>query len=153
MSARDQIHLTLHFLGESDPDEVSKRLSGLRSTPIVIDIEGVGHFRSPSGAVTLWAGVLPSRRLLNTRRAVAEVLAPLGFRPEERPYTPHITLARYEEGVDDNVVNGFLSARSDFRQTGVIVGELSLFSSRFMNGIPHYEKLRAFSFVWGDLDS
>ena len=129
-------------MGELDPCRAGAALASIALPAFSLDLDGVGTFTSPAGAVTLWAGGRTSPDLLRIHAAVAEVLAPLGFRPESRPYTPHITLGRYEAGASEEAVNAFL-ARSCPRGLGLIES-FSLFSSAFVDGAPVYRRERAY---------
>ena len=87
-SARENLHLTLAFLGETDrPDGARRALSRLTGSPLALWAEGLGRFRRPEGDLC-WAGIRPSPPL----EAVARRLA--GLLGEERPFRPHLTLAR-----------------------------------------------------------
>src|SRR5207247_3402936 len=55
--ARDQMHLTLHYLGEADRDRTANALQQVAVPPFALSLEGIGQFASTGGAVTLWAGV------------------------------------------------------------------------------------------------
>lgn len=96
----DQLHLTLHFLGEQDVDAVMERLGKVVADPPVLRIDTLGSFVGADGAVILWAGVEPSIALLTLRDACARALRPLGFEVEARPYRPHVTLGRARAGFD-----------------------------------------------------
>src|SRR4051794_1059456 len=71
-------------------------------------IQGVGVFASTEGASVLWADVVRSEELMDLHQAIASSLAGLGFRPEERPYRPHVTIARCGGEVPSSVVDRFL---------------------------------------------
>ena len=89
-----QMHLTLHYLGAASVARTAAALRTVAVPAFALAFEGVGRFPAAGGAVTLWAGVVPSAELLGLHSAVAAALATEGFRPESRPYTPHVSLAR-----------------------------------------------------------
>ncbi len=94
------LHLTLFFLGEVNAERlplVREALSrvGPGHAPLVLTIEGGGGFGSPAHPRVLWAGVGGETKALSALQAdVSEALRPLGFEPEHREYTAHLTLAR-----------------------------------------------------------
>src|SRR5262245_58585960 len=90
----DQMHLTLHYIGTGETGRFASALAGLESPAFSLTVEGVGQFRSADSAVTLWAGVRESADPLQLHALVGTALSREGFRPEPRPYVPHITLAR-----------------------------------------------------------
>src|SRR5438067_431463 len=112
--ARDQMHLTLHYLGEADRDRMANALQKLTVPIFALTLEGVGQFASTGGAVTLWAGVRESPELLRLHAAVATALGSEGFRPEARRYTPHVTLARCAPATPTDVVVDFLARHAAF---------------------------------------
>lgn len=96
--ARDaNYHITLRFLGEQ-PIGVIQRIEvlslGEGLSPFSYAIGGIGRFKRGDGDI-LWAGVAEGgERLSDIKRSLDQALAGVGFPPEERPYRPHITLAR-----------------------------------------------------------
>jgi 2'-5' RNA ligase len=96
-------HITLKFLGwvpsarRSDVEEVCRGVSE-RSAPAVLSLTELGIFPGPKRARVLWAGIDDPTGL--TPRLAADLDAgfrPLGFEPEERGFTPHLTLARLKQ--------------------------------------------------------
>lgn len=92
-------HLTLAFLGDL-PAPAAQDVAGAldlvasSSPPCLFRIDGVGAFGPPSSPQVVWAGVEPGAALLDLQRRVTEALKASGCAPDERPYAPHITLAR-----------------------------------------------------------
>jgi 2'-5' RNA ligase len=92
-------HLTLAFLGQATPEQARACLPALAAAPLgpayTIALGGCGAFPDPAGADVLWLGVGAGREATAAlAAAVARALAPLGFPPDPRPFTPHLTLAR-----------------------------------------------------------
>jgi 2'-5' RNA ligase len=90
-----KIHLTLAFLGEVDEARAAAAgevAATLRARPFVLRLDRVGSFRRSRVA---WAGAseLPVE-LLALQSALDRGLRGNGFELEERPFRPHITLAR-----------------------------------------------------------
>lgn len=89
------LHLTLVFLGELDPDRLAcaESVAGeLTAAPIDLTLDCVGVFPRPQ---VLWYG--PTRTphiLLDTVDALQRALCRCGMTPERRPYRAHMTLAR-----------------------------------------------------------
>lgn len=96
----DKLHLTLVFLG--NPSEEAVRdleppLGALarRCSPFSLRLEGAGLFETARAPSVLWLGVggdLPALHALQ-RRAL-EALAAFLPRDADRPFVPHVTLAR-----------------------------------------------------------
>jgi RNA 2',3'-cyclic 3'-phosphodiesterase len=94
------IHLTLHFLGDV-PEE---RLQGVFDAaargccgfgPIDIGITSLGCFPNARQPRIVWAGVREETgRLADLQHAIGQELARVGYPPERRPFTPHLTIGR-----------------------------------------------------------
>ena len=87
-------HITLQFLGQTSVDQYACVTAGLRQIqfpPFEIQLEPPGFF---DRAGVFFAGVRVSPALIALQERVAAATRPCGFVPEDRPYHPHITLAR-----------------------------------------------------------
>jgi len=134
-----QMHLTLHFIGQAETAQVAAALASVVAMQFPLTIQGVGHFSSPRGAVTLWAGVAENPQLLELHAATAVALSGLGFQPERRPYHPHITLARWRKGVDRGVVEELVTQYASLSRE-IDVTRFGLYSSANVNGAPVYSR-------------
>jgi 2'-5' RNA ligase len=99
---RENVHLTLKFLGDVRPgliDEVVEAVSSLRVEPFRMSIKGVGVFPNLRRPRVVWVGVTGGTQEL---KAAFDSLEPrivgLGFKPESRRFSPHITIARVRSG-------------------------------------------------------
>ena len=140
----DQMHLTLHYIGEADVEQTTAHLGAVAAPAFRLVIEGVGRFPSAGGSVTLWAGVRETSELLGLHKAVATALAAGGFHPEARRYTPHITLARCGPETPIRWADDFLARQAGFTLPAVLVREFGLYSSAFVNDVPVYRLERSF---------
>jgi 2'-5' RNA ligase len=69
----------------------------------------------------------------------------IGFRPETRPYFPHITLARIRDPVSRESIDQYLIDRRDFAVWEFPVAQMGLYSSRFRGNMPSYVAEAVFS--------
>lgn len=95
-TTREQWHLTLQFLGNrADVDAVAGTLGDLDVAAAWARLGGAGAFPRASRGTVLWLGLVEGGELLaRLARAVHERTARLGYEPDDRPYRPHLTLAR-----------------------------------------------------------
>lgn len=99
----DHLHLTLRFIGPTSPDRVRELVAVLRDlvhAPFSTPCSGVGTFPELSSRHrlnVLWARVEATNELLSLVRRVESCVQMVGFRAEQRPFHPHITLARIGE--------------------------------------------------------
>ena len=92
---RDDLHLTVHFLGQVDAGRIDRLLALADQVHVPrfdLVLDRLGHFARPR---VLWAGpaTVPAE-LRNLHADLASGLRDCGFEPESRPYRPHVTLAR-----------------------------------------------------------
>jgi 2'-5' RNA ligase len=93
-------HLTLQFLGNVAAQQLNQVKEALtllarETVPFRLAMEGIGTFGRPDRPQILWVGATGElERLHALQSLVTARMRPLGFKPDDRPYRPHITLAR-----------------------------------------------------------
>ena len=98
------IHLTLKFLGNIHSKRVTEITEAIEEaargvSPFHLEISGLGAFPSLRQARVLWVGIGGEvDKLSRLQQNIDSALAALGFAKEERPFVPHLTLARIREG-------------------------------------------------------
>lgn len=95
-TTRDNLHLTLVFLGEVSSSALPTLKEAMEEVNIAsfpLQIGGIGCFRQRSGSL-YWAGVEVSDPLCSLYELLRSALIKRGFAIEKRDYRPHITLAR-----------------------------------------------------------
>lgn len=98
----ENIHLTLRFLGETNVGVANRLLVRLRRElgevgRFELRVRGVGAFPSERKARVLWAGIVDASERLDALASRVEALSvEAGFEPESRPFSPHLTLARFK---------------------------------------------------------
>jgi 2'-5' RNA ligase len=96
----EQLHLTLRFIGDVDAETCSaikKSLAGISVPSFVLTVRGIGHFPPGHHPRVLWVGLGKSEPLLTLQREVELALVGAGIAPEERRFSPHITIARLRD--------------------------------------------------------
>ena len=145
----DRVHITIRFIGETDDQRgvgIAHALSGaLDVERFAITIEGLGTFPPRGAPRVLWAGIGDGREsLAKLERDVSAKLASCGIEVEDRPYHPHLTLARVREAAG-------LSAGAWLREAGEPrfgvspVDAITLFQSRLLPGGPEHSPWKTFS--------
>jgi len=109
----EQTHLTLHFLGERPDGDIPRLVPLLQrcggELPFTLITTPAGTFGTPSSPRVLWVGVEPSPPLQRLHRTLADGLVSLGIPVEDRPYHPHLTIARLK-GVQREALRRVLAA-------------------------------------------
>jgi 2'-5' RNA ligase len=98
------VHLTLKFLGNIPFKQVAEITKAIEEAskgipPFHLEISGLGGFPNLKQPRVLWVGIGGEvDKLLSLQQNIDLALIPLGFAKEERPFVPHLTLARIKQG-------------------------------------------------------
>ncbi len=117
-----QLHFTLRFLGEITPAQVALVKVATREAvneiaPFTITLRQLGAFPSFHRPQVVWVSVEDGAAELQTLAAQLETqLTHHRFPPEERPFRPHLTLARIR---DERQWGDVVRALTQFRDIGV----------------------------------
>jgi len=95
----ENIHITVKFLGDTDENHIdaiekSMKESVLVIKPFPITLKGTGVFPNQNYMKVLWIGITDEGNIETIARAIDEKLEPLGFKKENRGFSPHLTVGR-----------------------------------------------------------
>jgi 2'-5' RNA ligase len=144
------IHLTLKFLSSISTSTVDSITGVLRTvcashTPFSLQSDKPGAFPNPRQPRVFWLGLNGNLTALTAlQKAIEDQLAPLGFAPETRPFTAHLTLARVRDGITPSAQRSFgESITKTGWQDGEswTVGKVLLMQSRLFPAGPVYNRL------------
>ncbi len=96
----ESIHLTLKFFGNIEEKEVDSIVKSIEKpvqrTPLFsLKVQGVGGFPDLKNPRVLWVGLEEEGNFLSSlQRELEKSLEKIGFKPEDRPFHPHLTLGR-----------------------------------------------------------
>ena len=146
------IHLTLKFLGDTPAQRVAAIEGALAeavngAAPFRLALGKLGTFGNRRGPRVLWLDIAgEGQRLVELQAMVERALIEAGFPPEERGYSPHLTLARVPQpprpGVAERVsraLDSVAAPRAEFE-----VREVLLMRSSLQPGGAVYERLAGF---------
>jgi RNA 2',3'-cyclic 3'-phosphodiesterase len=143
------MHLTLHFLGEmvsQDIDAVRNALAGIKFNAFEVGLKGIGKFPPDGEPKVLWAGVEANADLFALHRAVGDALTDaIGYRREERPYSPHVSLARINEAISSDAIDGYMQRNRRLVVSAVPIDRFALYSSKGADNLPRYQEEAVFS--------
>ncbi len=97
------LHITLKFLGDTDEAIVPEIVNVMKSAatgilPFKMRLKGAGAFPNLGRISVVWAGLEGADNLGIIAQKIDDGLNPLGFQPEKRKFSPHVTIARVRDG-------------------------------------------------------
>jgi len=146
------IHLTLKFLGSIAVDRISQITKAMNEavqgiSPFHLEVKELGVFPNLRRVQVVWVGISGEvDRLGQLQQRIESNLARLGFAPESRPFTPHLTLARLrnQASLDERQRLGELIAGTRFEVAYTIkVDTISLIRSQLTREGAIYSRISA----------
>jgi 2'-5' RNA ligase len=146
------IHLTLKFLGETPTSRLDELMRALEEAtagtgPLRLALSGLGTFGGRRGPRVLWVGLEGDlQRLAGLQRRVEEAMARLRFPREQRPFSPHLTLARVPEQDSARVAASLERATREVKVPPITMSlsEVSLMRSHLQPSGAIYERVASF---------
>lgn len=144
----ENLHLTLRFIGDVSPEtagEIQAALCDIQSPPFSLQLKGVGTFpanpRKPPRII--WAGLSNPPAIQSLHEKIETTVRDLGPTPDNRPYTPHITLGRVKTADDHTVsaIGQFLERNAAFHTEAFISAEFHLMESQLSASGAKYTSL------------
>jgi RNA 2',3'-cyclic 3'-phosphodiesterase len=149
----ENLHITLKFIGHVENEKLSPiqtALSPIRiSQSVELHFRGMGFFPNEHRPRAFWCGIASSPNLAELAANLDRALVPLGIEPETRPFTPHLTLARFksDEGIREVVHTATDMKSTDFGSATET--NFHLYESLLKSTGAQYNRLASFPFVGG----
>lgn len=143
----ENLHVTLLFLGEVEDREVHRVCRITEETvrghaPFRMAVEQIGCFPHVRRPRVLWVGIgAGTQELVAIHDALEEPLMDLGYRREERRYTPHITLGRVKSDRPLEGLQRALARHAGWQGGEMTVREVAVLSSELTPEGPLYTVL------------
>jgi RNA 2',3'-cyclic 3'-phosphodiesterase len=147
----ENLHLTLKFIGEVLPEKLAAIRAALAAVrfnqAVTIDFRGLGFFPDEKYPRVFWARMDASPNLKALAADISQATEKLGIPPEQRPFSPHLTLARFQPPrlpeelratIGENAAREFGSLRTS---------EFHLIESKLKPSGAEYTTLESFHFV------
>jgi 2'-5' RNA ligase len=127
----NNIHLTLRFIGEVPNDvagDIDVALAEIAASPFDLALGGIDSFSRGKHPHTLWVGVSKSDPLARLQAKIEKALVGARLEPENRKFTPHITIARLKDARRHRV-EAWAMEHGGFRTAPFTVDRFVLYSS------------------------
>lgn len=137
---RDNLHLTVVFLGEINQDRIGlikSAMNRIKAQSFLLSFDKTGLFKRNGGNI-YWIGLKENPALTSIYDQLYEELSKAGFRLEERKYTPHLTIGREVKLKDPS--SGFQPANT-LENNSMNVTRIILMKSERVNGKLKYTEV------------
>ena len=149
----ENLHVTLKFLGDIEPlklPTVQKPLSSIRDkNPVTLSFRGIGFFPNERRPRVFWVGLEASDNLKTLAEVIDREMHKLGFPLENRAFTPHLTLARFEPPGLPPQLEAAAKNNAEREFGSLSAGEFHLIESKLKRTGAEYTTLQSFPFVSG----
>lgn len=140
-------HLTLRFLGDIDEVACDRYLAALDSRDLgrrfKVRLANFGAFPNHRKATVTWLGVAQGeQRLFQLAEQADEAAVDIGLLPEDRPFSPHLTLSRVRPPVNVAALVQEVECDVEWRVESVVI-----FRSLLVGGRVGYEPIETFELL------
>jgi 2'-5' RNA ligase len=140
------IHITLRFLGDitqSMVDRIGQEMQSITFKSFDVEIKGIGAFPNLRYAKVIWAGIQGGEEELSKIFSQLEPrLRLLGFAPDSKGFSPHLTIARVKSGRNKSELAKAVTEMSAFEFGKVQAKSLRLKKSLLTPRGPIYSILK-----------
>ncbi len=145
----ENMHLTIKFLGDISTNSIPNirevmEEAVLYVSPFKLGVSGVGVFPNMRRIQIIWAGVNGElSNLIEIQKKLDSGLEKLGFVPESRPFTAHLTLARMrdEASPGEREIAAKLIGTTQFEASDFQVDAIHLIKSELKREGPVYTRV------------
>lgn len=147
--APQNLHLTIKFLGEV-PENKIEQIKTLINQALVdvqtfeIGVDGLGMYPKPQTPRVVWLGIKGSEPLKEIHKKLNSQLQIADVRPDNRRFSPHLTIARVRRNADKRTVQEIGQTLSKFKVDTLgkcIIDHIVLYKSDLTSKGPVYTKL------------
>ena len=148
----ENIHLTLKFLGDVNPDAVDgigdamiRAADGIPS--LVLSVKGIGVFPGTKRPRVIWVGLEgDTRSLFALQDHMEEKLAEVGFPKDKRSFKAHLTLGRIKQAANPAVIHRMMNQYAGLSSEEFTCRQVILFKSDLKPSGAVYSKLKQVNF-------
>lgn len=147
----ENLHVTLKFIGEAPAEglaAIKTALAAVRSNEEVrLELRGLGFFPNERRPRVLWVGMQASANLARVARDIDASLGETGVARETREFSPHLTLARFNDGRLSEKLSSTIRERRAAEFGTMETAEFHLVESKLKRAGAEYTDLEGFRFV------
>jgi len=139
----ENLHITLKFLGDTQDTQIQKIHNVLETCvqdilPFTIHLRGLGVFPNNNYMKVIWTGIQDDNQLSLISKSLNQLMKPLGFKTEKRPFQPHFTLARVRTAKNKAALQNFILNYADDDFGNFTVNTIEIKKSQLTSSGPIY---------------
>jgi 2'-5' RNA ligase len=147
----ESLHVTLKFIGEAPETKLADlrgALAGARcDQDVTLDFRGLGFFPGDEYPRVLWAGIEASANLKTLAADIEKAVEKLGIPREQRPFSPHLTLARFAPPGLPEKLRAVIRENASRDFGSLRTGQFHLIESKLKPSGAEYTTLESFPFA------
>ena len=149
----ENLHVTLKFLGEVTErklDAIRTALGEIHSEQAVtLEFRGLDFFPNEKHPRVFWAGIEASTNLKTLAADIEGAMEKLRIAREQREFSPHLTLARFERAHVPEALRKAIAENSEREFGSLRTNEFHLIQSKLRPSGAEYTTLASFRFAPG----
>ncbi|MEO0097871.1 MAG: RNA 2',3'-cyclic phosphodiesterase [candidate division WOR-3 bacterium] len=144
---KGNLHITLIFLGEQDLNFINKVKEILKNIsnsfkPFYINLTNFGFFPNAKKPRVFWIGIKKNKEIIiQIVEKLNRELKKIGFKPEEREFSPHLTIGRFKA-----ISNTEKYLTLKYESKDFLINKITLFKSTLTSAGPIYEAISDYKF-------
>jgi RNA 2',3'-cyclic 3'-phosphodiesterase len=144
----ENLHLTLKFIGERPETDVAPIIAAIEAAIVGrkgfdVPIKGCGGFPNLRNPRVIWVGMENADPAVEMAAQIDSQLQALEIPPEDRPFSPHLTIGRVKMKTNLTPLSGQME-KTNFDAGILTVDRVGLVKSTLMPHGPIYENLKVF---------
>ncbi|PWD99280.1 RNA 2',3'-cyclic phosphodiesterase [Marinilabilia rubra] len=148
----DLWHLTFKFIGDIEKGQLSSLIESMSQAldgcnAGKLHFEGAGYFGSTKNPKVIWAGVRKNEWLDYIKKQVDRGVSVLDLFIDDRPFRPHLTLARVKYLKDSRPLIEAVNGKDDSIWGDFELNRVVLYKSQLTSDGPVYSELKSFELI------
>jgi 2'-5' RNA ligase len=142
----ENLHLTLKFLGDTTEEllkSVNERLISLSKSHnrFSLQVSGAGAFPNIKYPKVVWLGIHDSEEIIKLQHDIDESMEGLGFKRDDKKFTPHLTIGRVKSMRNKDVLIKELATLKEADFGKIEVNNITMMKSELKPGGAEHSKL------------
>jgi 2'-5' RNA ligase len=145
----EKLHITIRFIGEigeKHAASILQNLAGIKFEPFMLKLNTLGCFPNKGRPKIFWAGFEHSVDIMDLSKRVDKVIDSVTGKEREKPFKPHVTLARVRKSLKYKVTCEQLTSQ-EFDSLEFNVTSFQLMKSVFEKGGVNHKRLAEYKAV------